>query len=92
MIAQRARATAPARARGVAVGLPAVALPVLLLAAGCLPAPRAGTAAGAAAPYRDPRLAPEARAADLVRRLTVEEKIGQLMTAAPAIPRLGVPA
>src|SRR5579863_5743400 len=34
----------------------------------------------------------EERATDLVRRLTVEEKIGQMMTAAPAIPRLGVPA
>jgi beta-glucosidase len=32
------------------------------------------------------------RVADLVGRMTPEEKIGQLVTHAPAIPRLGVPA
>ena len=42
--------------------------------------------------YLDPDLAFEARAADLVSRLTVEEKISQLMNDAPAIPRLGIPA
>ena len=30
--------------------------------------------------------------ADLVARLTLEEKVGQLMNATPAIPRLGIPA
>ncbi|HEY2943533.1 MAG TPA: glycoside hydrolase family 3 N-terminal domain-containing protein, partial [Vicinamibacteria bacterium] len=34
----------------------------------------------------------EARAADLVSRMTVDEKVSQLMNDAPAIPRLGVPA
>jgi beta-glucosidase len=34
----------------------------------------------------------EARAEDLVSRMTVEEKISQLMNASPAIPRLNVPA
>ena len=34
----------------------------------------------------------EQRAADLVAQMTVDEKISQLMNAAPAIPRLGVPA
>jgi beta-glucosidase len=34
----------------------------------------------------------EARAGDLVSRMTLEEKIGQLMNNAPAIPRLGIPA
>ena len=48
--------------------------------------------APATAPYLDPRLAFEARAADLVSRMTLEEKIPQLMNDAPAIPRLGVPA
>jgi beta-glucosidase len=43
-------------------------------------------------PYLDPDLPAAARAADLVGRLTADEKIAQLMTAAPAIPRLGVPA
>lgn len=36
--------------------------------------------------------APEAQAAALVARMTTQEKIGQLMMDAPAIPRLGVPA
>ena len=34
----------------------------------------------------------EARAAELVARMTVEEKVSQLMNDAPAIPRLGIPA
>jgi len=34
---------------------------------------------------------PEARAAALVAQMTTEEKIGQLMMEAPAIPRLGIP-
>ena len=34
----------------------------------------------------------EARAADLVSRLTLQEKIGQMQNAAPAIERLGIPA
>jgi beta-glucosidase len=43
-------------------------------------------------PFRDPNLAPEARAADLVRRLTLQEKAGQMQNSAPAIERLGIPA
>ena len=35
---------------------------------------------------------PESRAAALVAQMTTDEKIGQLMMNAPAIPRLGVPA
>jgi beta-glucosidase len=42
-------------------------------------------------PGPDARAA-EARAAALVARMTLEEKVGQLVTDAPAIPRLGVPA
>jgi beta-glucosidase len=42
--------------------------------------------------FRDARRAAAERAADLVSRMTRDEKIGQLMTDAPAIPRLGVPA
>ncbi|HEY5088820.1 MAG TPA: glycoside hydrolase family 3 N-terminal domain-containing protein, partial [Polyangia bacterium] len=53
--------------------------------------PRGGTVAENA-PYLDPRRPAAERAADLVRRMTVAEKIAQTMTAAPAIPRLGVPA
>jgi beta-glucosidase len=43
-------------------------------------------------PYLDPSLPPERRAADLVSRLTLEEKVLQMQSTAPAIPRLGVPA
>ena len=42
--------------------------------------------------YLDPELPFETRAADLVSRMTVEEKVSQLVNDAPAIPRLGVPA
>ena len=43
-------------------------------------------------PFQDPDLPLESRLTSLVSLLTVEEKVGQLMNAAPAIPRLGVPA
>jgi len=42
--------------------------------------------------YLDTRLSFEARAADLVARMTLEEKAAQMQNAAPAIARLGVPA
>jgi beta-glucosidase len=44
------------------------------------------------APYQDPSLPPERRAADLVSRLTLEEKVLQMQSTAPAIPRLGIAA
>jgi len=44
------------------------------------------------APYLDPSLPAERRAADLVSRLTLEEKVLQMQSTAPAIPRLGVAA
>lgn len=43
-------------------------------------------------PYLNTSLAPETRAADLVHRMTLEEKTSQLVNHARAIPRLGVPA
>ncbi len=42
--------------------------------------------------YLDDRLSPEDRAADLVSRLTLDEKVRQMQNAAPAISRLGIPA
>jgi beta-glucosidase len=42
--------------------------------------------------WRDPHASPQARADDLLSRLTTQEKIAQLMNNTPAIPRLGVPA
>ena len=43
-------------------------------------------------PYMNSRLSPEERAADLVHRMTLEEKASQLVNQARAIPRLNVPA
>ena len=42
--------------------------------------------------YLDPDAGADARARDLVSRMTADEKVLQLMNAAPAIPRLDVPA
>src|SRR5579863_2069189 len=41
--------------------------------------------------YLDTNLPPEKRAADLVSRMTLEEKATQLVNQARAIPRLGIP-
>ena len=58
-----------------------------------LPAGAQAPAAGGAAPdYLNPRLTPARRAADLVSRMTLEEKVSQMMNKAAAIERLGVPA
>jgi beta-glucosidase len=43
-------------------------------------------------PYENAALQPEERAADLVHRMSLDEKVGQMGSAAKAIPRLGVPA
>jgi len=43
-------------------------------------------------PFQNPGLSIEERADDLVSRMTLEEKAGQLMYKAPAIERLGIPA
>ncbi len=43
------------------------------------------------APYLDPKLPLDQRVDDLVSRMTLEEKVSQMMNAAPAIPRLGIP-
>ena len=64
----------------------------LVLAIVCTGAIFLHSAASSTPPYRDLDQTAEARAADLVARMTVDEKISQLMNAAPAIPRLDVPA
>src|SRR6202789_715666 len=43
-------------------------------------------------PYKNLALSAPERAADLVHRMTLEEKASQLVNQARAIPRLGVPA
>src|SRR5438270_10828748 len=42
--------------------------------------------------YHDTTLAPEQRAAALVKQMTLEEKASQLVNQARAVPRLGIPA
>src|ERR1035437_3893647 len=46
---------------------------------------------GQPAPYKNPELPPEGRAAELVSRMTLAEKVSQMQHTAAAIPRLGVP-
>ena len=41
-------------------------------------------------PYQDPSLPADERAADLVKRLTLEEKASLMQNTSPAIPRLGI--
>jgi beta-glucosidase len=58
------------------------------------PAPQS-PAQGAGTPlplYLDPMQPADVRAADLVSRMTLEEKVSQMQNAAVAIPRLGIPA
>ena len=43
-------------------------------------------------PFQNPDLSFEKRVDDLVSRLTLEEKISQMLNKAPAIERLGIPA
>jgi beta-glucosidase len=42
-------------------------------------------------PFRNPDLSVAERAADIVSRLTLEEKVAQMLNAAPAVERLGIP-
>ena len=53
---------------------------------------KGGAQETSALPYMNPNLPAEARAADLVHRMTLEEKASQLVNQARAIPRLNVPA
>jgi beta-glucosidase len=43
-------------------------------------------------PFRDPACPLDERVADLVGRMTLEEKVSQMMHTARAVPRLGIPA
>jgi beta-glucosidase len=42
-------------------------------------------------PFQNPKLSTAARVNDLVSRLTLEEKVNQMLNSTPAIPRLGIP-
>jgi beta-glucosidase len=43
-------------------------------------------------PYQNPDLPVEQRVNDLLERMTLEEKVSQMMNGAPAVERLGIPA
>ncbi|UCF38635.1 MAG: glycoside hydrolase family 3 C-terminal domain-containing protein [Acidobacteriota bacterium] len=51
----------------------------------------AGTSPAQQYPFQNPDLPLEKRLDDLVSRMTLEEKIGQMLYTAPAIERLGIP-
>ena len=61
-----------------------------LVAVAVIGATAAAQGAPGALPYRDASVTPELRATDLVSRMTLEEKVPQLLNDAPAIPRLGI--
>jgi len=42
-------------------------------------------------PFRDPSLSVDQRVEDLISRMTLQEKVGQMMHTADSIPRLGIP-
>ncbi|MBS0419815.1 MAG: glycoside hydrolase family 3 C-terminal domain-containing protein [Proteobacteria bacterium] len=66
-----------------AIAVGAFLASVLLVPAQAAPPPLAK--------FKDPTVAPELRAKDLIANMTLEEKAAQLGHAAPAIARLGVP-
>ena len=61
---------------------------ILIFALAAAPAIGQGTRL----PYLNPALTPKERAADLVQRMTLEEKVSQMGNGSVAIPRLNVPA
>ena len=79
--------------RHALLGVSALALASTALAQDAAPQVSADDAAASAEtlPYRDTLLSFEERAADLVSRMTLEEKAAQMYDKAPAIERLGVP-
>ena len=66
--------------------------PVALVASLAVLAGGASAADAATPTYLNTSLPPEVRAADLVHRMTLQEKASQLVNGARAIPRLGVPS
>jgi beta-glucosidase len=68
----------------------AVPLAVLAVVAGSSPV-IAQEGGSANAPYLDPAMPVEQRVHDLIARMTLEEKVSQMLDQAPAIPRLRVP-
>src|SRR6266850_6896203 len=70
-----------------------IATTMMLILVACLlfGLTQTGAVAGPELPYKDPSLPIEKRVDDLVSRMTLEEKVSQMMNAAPAIKRLDIP-
>ncbi|HSE30738.1 MAG TPA: glycoside hydrolase family 3 C-terminal domain-containing protein [Pyrinomonadaceae bacterium] len=64
---------------------------VLSLIISAAPAATQSTTPDPNAAYLNPSLPLDRRVDDLISRMTLEEKVSQMMNAAPAIPRLGIP-
>jgi len=65
---------------------------LLLFVVVCVVFPLNHAESQALPPYKNPELPINVRVDDLLSRLTLEEKVAQMMNATPAIERLGVPA
>ncbi len=66
-------------------------LAFLIVAATFSQFPRGNAQTQLVPPYKNPNLPIQARVNDLVSRMTLDEKVSQMMNAAPAIERLGIP-
>ncbi|MFO1389710.1 glycoside hydrolase family 3 C-terminal domain-containing protein [Cellvibrio sp.] len=58
----------------------------------CVPALACTSSSDQPEVYKNPDCSFDSRADDLIARMTLDEKISQMMNAAPAIPRLQIPA
>src|SRR5918992_1837623 len=65
---------------------------LLLLTFSCVAFPLIHVESQSLPPYKNPNLPVHVRVDDLVSRMTLEEKVGQMVNNTPAIERLGVPA
>jgi len=79
------------RTRSAVSALPLIALLAVAACARMAP-PAPVSPRSAMLPFQDPDLPLESRLTSLVSLLTLDEKVAQLQSAAPAIPRLGIPA
>jgi len=85
------RMTSSRQHRGLGKVISLILIATLFIACTQMGNISAAQAADESAPaFRDTALAPEQRAADLISRMTLEEKIPQLLNDAPAIPRIGI--
>ena len=75
----------------MATAFPTVAVNDTIIPSGSFPA-AALDGQSDSSRFRDSSLPVEERVQDLISRLTLDEKVSQMMMTSPAIPRLGIPA